>query len=339
MGGAGGAADGRHFNHDNPNRAAGPSAPMPGAFGSDGSGSGRREPVFLGGSGLAGLGRAQGWAPGPPPPRPGAPREDADPSDLPPELLALRQMFTNIVGPGAAGMLDMFGGALMGMGGRAGDYVWGQQGLDDVISDLMNQTSGSSAPPPADEEAIGKLEKRSRRQPETLSKYPSTSAPCILADARGAASARNRECPTCMEVFVPEASSSRSASPTPKASEPSDDDPPEVVPSDEDTQQDDLLLSAFCLARRFCRCNAHLTRALSAVPAPLPRRLSGALAEAQRHMSGVPPLHCWQDLACSVRRRCSGCRRIRQSLLQHSGSRAAQCRHARWQWRDGRGHG
>jgi hypothetical protein len=196
MGGAGGAADGRHFNHDNPNRA-GPSAPMPGAFGADGSNSGRREPVFLGGSGLAGLGRAQGWAPGPPPPRPGAPREDAEPADLPPELQALRQMFTNILGPGAAGMLDMFGGALMGMGGRAGDYVWGQQGLDDVISDLMNQTNGSSAPPPADEETIGKLEKRSRRQPDTFGERSSTLgmplSPSLTATAqlrRGIASAR-----------------------------------------------------------------------------------------------------------------------------------------------------
>jgi hypothetical protein len=120
-----------------------------------------------------------------------------------------------------------------------------------------------------------------------------------------------------MDVFVPEASSSRSASPAPKAAEAPADDPPEVVPSDEDMQQDELLLSAFPFAL-LLSLQADLTRLDSAVPASLPRRLSRAVAQAQRHMPRLPPLNRRQDVACCLWRSSSGDGRIRQCFCRHS---------------------
>lgn len=123
MGGAGGAGDGRHFNHDNP----------------DSDGDGRREPHFIGG-GVGGL---------------------------PPELAGLRELFTGIFG-GAGGEGPQFffpgmpggGGGAGGRGGMQwGDYVFGQQGIDDIITQLMEQANGRSGAPPASDEAIAKLER------------------------------------------------------------------------------------------------------------------------------------------------------------------------------------
>lgn len=186
MGGAGAAADGRFFNHDNDEENR--SDDMPGM-------NSRSEP------------------------------------DLPPELASLRAVFSNLFGgieEGPAGMLlDLFGGA---MRGRSGDYVWGQQGLDDVITQLMDQTRGSSAPPPASDEAIAKLDKFSRK------------------DAEKVRSARNQDCSTCMDSFLdeeealPHDASKDSNRPVadPESTMDVDDDPPEVVPHDE--QQDTLVM-------------------------------------------------------------------------------------------------
>lgn len=124
MGGAGGASDGRFFNADNQR----------------GESEGNHHD-----GGEAG--------------RQGQQQDSND--GLPPELASIRQVFTNLfggLGNGPATLLADF----LGGGGRSGDYVFGQQGLDDVISQLMEQTRGSTAPPPATKEAIAKLERFTR---------------------------------------------------------------------------------------------------------------------------------------------------------------------------------
>lgn len=165
MGGAGGVADGRHFNHDNRGRYHQPpqspeneSNPRPAA--GAGAGAGGREP------------------------------------DLPPELSALRNLFTGLFGePGAQGLggggslLDFLAaGAQVGGGGgprgQWGDYVLGQQGLDDIISQLMEQTQGSNAPPPATEDVIDNLERFTLKDRERIGK------------------AKNQDCPTCKDDFL-----------------------------------------------------------------------------------------------------------------------------------------
>ncbi|EPX72321.1 ubiquitin-protein ligase E3 [Schizosaccharomyces octosporus yFS286] len=47
------------------------------------------------------------------------------------------------------------------LAGNPGDYAWGARGLDDIISQLMEQAQGHNAPPPASEEIISKLKVRS----------------------------------------------------------------------------------------------------------------------------------------------------------------------------------
>lgn len=154
MGGAGGVADGRHFNHDNrgtfhqPDRSNDPSSRDSGT-------------------------------------NAGSPN-----NDLPPELSALRNLFTSLFGePGAQGgsLLDVLAAGAQGGGprGQWGDYVLGQQGLDDIISQLMEQTQGSTAPPPATEDVIEKLER------------------FTLEDKQRIQKARNQDCPTCKDDFLP----------------------------------------------------------------------------------------------------------------------------------------
>ncbi|CBQ68674.1 conserved hypothetical protein [Sporisorium reilianum SRZ2] len=154
MGGAGGVADGRHFNHDN--RGTYHQSP-------DNATTGRTT-----GQG----GRAD--------------------NDLPPELGALRNLFTGLFGePGtqSGSLLDLLAaGAQGGAGGprgQWGDYVLGQQGLDDIISQLMEQTQGSTAPPPATEDVIEKLERFTLNDKPRIEK------------------AKNQDCPTCKDDFLP----------------------------------------------------------------------------------------------------------------------------------------
>ncbi|EPY50649.1 ubiquitin-protein ligase E3 [Schizosaccharomyces cryophilus OY26] len=47
------------------------------------------------------------------------------------------------------------------LAGNPGDYAWGARGLDDIISQLMEQAQGHNAPPPASEEIISKLKVQS----------------------------------------------------------------------------------------------------------------------------------------------------------------------------------
>ncbi|KAJ1023216.1 hypothetical protein NDA16_003369 [Ustilago loliicola] len=158
MGGAGGAADGRHYNHDNRGRYHQPSQSL--------ENESNRRPSAGGAN-----------------------------SDLPPELSALRNLFTGLFGePGAQGMGGggsllnfLAAGAQVGDGGgprgQWGDYVLGQQGLDDIISQLMEQTQGSNAPPPATDDVIDKLER------------------FTLADKERIEKAKNQDCPTGSSRF------------------------------------------------------------------------------------------------------------------------------------------
>lgn len=189
MGGAGGAADGRFFNMDN--RTNRPETSQQNENNND----------------------------------------DQDSNGYSPELASIRDVFANLfggMGDGPASMLiDLFGG---GTGrGRTGDYVWGQQGLDDVITQLMDQTRGSTAPPPASDEAINQLDRFSRK------------------DVARVRQARNRECATCMDSFEeeeespePSMDSNRLSSTLKTPSGQEDDDPPEVIPLEE--QQDELMM-------------------------------------------------------------------------------------------------
>ncbi|TKY89700.1 hypothetical protein EX895_001485 [Sporisorium graminicola] len=163
MGGAGGVADGRHFNHDN--RGTYHQPPQSPSNDTTGRNTGG--------------------------PQGGSMRGSAN-NDLPPELGALRNLFTGLFGePGAQGgsLLDLLAaGAQGGAGGprgQWGDYVLGQQGLDDIISQLMEQTQGSTAPPPATEDVIDKLER------------------FTLDDKQRIEKARNQDCPTCKDEFLP----------------------------------------------------------------------------------------------------------------------------------------
>ncbi|KAI7834149.1 hypothetical protein BX661DRAFT_129252, partial [Kickxella alabastrina] len=64
--------------------------------------------------------------------------------------------------------------------GNLGDYAWGQNSLDDIITRIMEQNQGVNAPPPATEAQMAKLVCR-----------------VILEDEV----ARNVECGICMEEY------------------------------------------------------------------------------------------------------------------------------------------
>ncbi|KAJ2888131.1 hypothetical protein FB639_000844 [Coemansia asiatica] len=73
------------------------------------------------------------------------------------------------------------GGAVFGVPiGNLGDYVWGQNSFDDVITRIMEQNPTAHAPPPASDEQISKLPAR------------------IISDEEVAA---HKECGICMEEY------------------------------------------------------------------------------------------------------------------------------------------
>ncbi|CDU25419.1 uncharacterized protein SPSC_05312 [Sporisorium scitamineum] len=194
MGGAGGVADGRHFNHDNRGTYHQP----PQSPNNDTTG---RTTGSQGGRGGTN-------------------------NDLPPELGALRNLFTGLFGdPGTQGgsLLDLLAaGAQGGAGGprgQWGDYVLGQQGLDDIISQLMEQTQGSTAPPPATEDVIEKLERFTLNDKQRIEK------------------AKNQDCPTCKDDFLPSQV---------EASEAQKEEEEEVKKREEDEEQQQDLISMPC---------------------------------------------------------------------------------------------
>ncbi|KAJ2803032.1 hypothetical protein H4R20_003050 [Coemansia guatemalensis] len=67
-------------------------------------------------------------------------------------------------GAGAAG--NIFGVPL----GNLGDYAWGQNSFDDIITQIMEQNQGVHAPPPASEESIHQLPRRKITPEEAAAK-------------------------------------------------------------------------------------------------------------------------------------------------------------------------
>lgn len=123
-----------------------------------GSPDGRMRSMFIGGS------RPRGGANGPPPfttsfmtPDPET-RREVDTIDGSLMMQYLLAMLANR--PGRGGLNDAFGG-LMGMPGGAengqfGDYVFNQEALDQIISQIMENSNGH-APVPATEEVMNNL--------------------------------------------------------------------------------------------------------------------------------------------------------------------------------------
>ncbi|CAD6893929.1 unnamed protein product [Tilletia controversa] len=175
MGGAGGASDGRFFNWDNQDRpqhhdgstSSDPQRPDP-QRNSNADNMGRQNP---GGSNAS--------------------------QELPPQIEAIRGLFSNVFGgmPREGGdnadafglplglFAEFFGGG--GTNGQLGDYVLSQEGLDNIITQLMEQTGQAHGPARASEEAIAGLERFDRSDRARLAK------------------AKNSECATCKEDFIP----------------------------------------------------------------------------------------------------------------------------------------
>ncbi|KAJ1812138.1 hypothetical protein LPJ56_003999, partial [Coemansia sp. RSA 2599] len=100
--------------------------------------------------------------------------------------LNIGSLMTSILSAlGGAGRGDGGGnggaGAIFGVPiGNLGDYVWGQNSFDDVITRIMEQNPTAHAPPPASEEQISKLPKRPITDEEV---------------------AAHKECGICMEEY------------------------------------------------------------------------------------------------------------------------------------------
>lgn len=98
----------------------------------------------------------------------------------------LERIFGSLNQPGAQqGEGEPFNPANMfsnifNLSGNPGDYAWGARGLDDIISQLMEQAQGHNAPAPAPEDVIAKMK---------VQKPPKE-----LIDEEG-------ECTICMEMF------------------------------------------------------------------------------------------------------------------------------------------
>ncbi|SNX85679.1 uncharacterized protein MEPE_04388 [Melanopsichium pennsylvanicum] len=197
MGGAGASSDGRHFNHDNSATYHQPPQSPNHDRSSTNPDMDRRTP-----------------------------------SDVPPELDALRNLFAGLFGePGTGGSLLDFlasgahAGGMRGGGARGqwGDYVLGQQGLDDIISQLMEQTQGSTAPPPATEDVIDKLERFTRRDRKRIER------------------AKNQDCPTCKDDLLASQESTGMGGSEKAKEKVIDQAEKEEEEEEEDLQQDELI--------------------------------------------------------------------------------------------------
>ncbi|KAI8890750.1 hypothetical protein K501DRAFT_168163, partial [Backusella circina FSU 941] len=70
-----------------------------------------------------------------------------------------------------------------GMVGNPNDYVFSQGALDNIITQLMEQTSGASAPAPASEQVIDSLKQRTLTEEEAV---------------------QESDCAVCKDLFEPE---------------------------------------------------------------------------------------------------------------------------------------
>jgi len=77
----------------------------------------------------------------------------------------IQQVFNNLGVQGLQVMRPGVGGAPGGfnLGGSFGDYVWGQNGLDNIITQLLNQLE-NTGPPPADKSKIDSIPKHTTTQ-------------------------------------------------------------------------------------------------------------------------------------------------------------------------------
>ncbi|PIA19624.1 hypothetical protein COEREDRAFT_78942 [Coemansia reversa NRRL 1564] len=69
-------------------------------------------------------------------------------------------------GDGTGGAGQIFGVPI----GNLGDYAWGQNSFDDIITQIMEQNQGVHAPPPASEESINQLPRRKISAEEAAAK-------------------------------------------------------------------------------------------------------------------------------------------------------------------------
>ncbi|KAJ2141325.1 hypothetical protein IW136_002314 [Coemansia sp. RSA 678] len=86
--------------------------------------------------------------------------------------ISLGNLMTSLIGAlggaprdGAGGLGQMFGVPI----GNLGDYAWGQNSFDDIITHIMEQNQGVHAPPPATEDSILNLPRR-KIAPEEVDK-------------------------------------------------------------------------------------------------------------------------------------------------------------------------
>ncbi|KAJ2551504.1 hypothetical protein EV175_003671, partial [Coemansia sp. RSA 1933] len=69
-------------------------------------------------------------------------------------------------GNGAGGLGQLFGVPI----GNLGDYAWGQNSLDDIITNMMDQAPSANSQPPASDESISKLPRRTISDDEAKAK-------------------------------------------------------------------------------------------------------------------------------------------------------------------------
>ncbi|KAJ2077353.1 hypothetical protein H4R24_005182 [Coemansia sp. RSA 988] len=113
--------------------------------------------------------------------------------DHPPMFIDPNENAPISIGNFISSLLGALGGASRGDGaagnafgvpmGNFGDYVWGQNSFDDIITQIMEQHQGVHAPPPASEESIHQLPRR-KISPEEV--------------------AAKTECGICMDDYKPD---------------------------------------------------------------------------------------------------------------------------------------
>ncbi|KAI8817837.1 uncharacterized protein EV422DRAFT_480066, partial [Fimicolochytrium jonesii] len=86
------------------------------------------------------------------------------------------------------------------MVGNPGDYVFGQRGLDDIVSQLMEQTQQRNAPPPAAPSTIASLPKITITEKD-LGANPTSTSNSYNANSENTDKVYTRDCPICQDDF------------------------------------------------------------------------------------------------------------------------------------------